>query len=446
MDALADRLGPLPRRLLIGLSGGADSVALTCMLLRRRESEGLALTAVHVNHGLRGAEADADEAFVRDFCDAHGLPLTVKRLDPPEHASEGWAREARYAAFREAYEAAGAEALVLAHHRDDQAETLLLHLLRGSGLTGLSGMARDGQLYGMRVIRPMLGIPRSSLLAALEAEGQPWREDATNAGGAYLRNRIRHRLIPLMEELAPGAASRLAVTAELLREDAAVLDALAEEECSRLTGWHCLPLPALRDLDTGLRRRVLRLWWQRETGCLPDAEVTFRLDALTEAPPGTREMLTGGVPAEAGRFWLHAAVPPEPFEPLPLAGSETAGPGSTLLRLTPSLGGPGGGRRSQEMPEALARSCVVRTRCPGDFIRPFGMTGTQSLQDYFVNRKVDAPFRDSVPLLCIGSEVLWAAGVGAGAVPRWRSEADNVRVIAEGRLIDCLAGPAGDAG
>ena len=438
MRKLAERLGPLPGRLLIGLSGGADSVALARLLLLRREGEPLRLTAVHVNHGLRGADADADEAFVRSFCAAHDLPLTVKRLTPPANPGEGWAREARYAAFREVYAADGAEALALAHHRDDQAETLLLHLLRGSGLTGLAGMARDTGLYGMRVIRPLLGFSRQELIEALRKEGQAWREDATNAGDAYLRNRVRHRLLPLMEELASGAASRLAVTAELLRADDDVLNSLAAAELVRLDGWHSLPLRELRAMSGGLRRRVLRLWWQQETGCLPDSDAAFRLEALTAAPSGTREALMGGTVAEAGARWLHAVTEAETFSPLPLTEGGHAGPGGTTVSMTPSEGAPGDGRRAQELPRALAEACVIRTRRPGDFIHPFGMTGRQSLQDYFVNRKVEAPFRGSVPLLCAGSEVLWAAGVGAGAVPRWRADADSVRVSAQGKLIDCL--------
>ena len=131
-------------RLLIGLSGGADSVALLHLLL----DAGAEVAAVHVNHGLRGAESDGDEAFVRNLCANLNVPLHVYRADPPENPGENWAREVRYGFFRRAMQETGADALVLAHHRDDQAETLLLHLMRGAGLTGLTGMAADTQRDG----------------------------------------------------------------------------------------------------------------------------------------------------------------------------------------------------------------------------------------------------------------------------------------------------------
>ena len=158
------KLQNLPQRLLVGLSGGADSVALLLLLM----DAGKQITAVHVNHGLRGDASDGDEAFVRALCEKHQVPLLTYRADPPDNPGENWAREARYGFFREAMAKTGAEALVLAHHRDDQAETLLLHLLRGAGLTGLTGMSPDTTADGLRIIRPLLGYSRAELRAYLK--------------------------------------------------------------------------------------------------------------------------------------------------------------------------------------------------------------------------------------------------------------------------------------
>ena len=165
-ETLVRRLPRLPERLLIGLSGGADSVALTELLLCLRAQGRVRLWAVHVNHGLRGAQSDEDERFVRELCERENLPLAVYRAHPPEHPGEDWARQARYGFFRQELRRCGAQAVALAHHRDDQAETLLLHLLRGAGLTGLAGMVPEGESLGVKVVRPLLGFSRQELREA----------------------------------------------------------------------------------------------------------------------------------------------------------------------------------------------------------------------------------------------------------------------------------------
>ena len=150
----------LPRELLAGVSGGADSVALLRMLL----DAGIAVTAVHVNHGLRGEASDGDEAFVQALCEALHIPLLTYRADPPDNPGEDWARKVRYGFFCQAAEETGIRVIALAHHMDDQAETLLLHLVRGCGLTGLAGMAADSvNADGLRILRPLLGFTRQEL-------------------------------------------------------------------------------------------------------------------------------------------------------------------------------------------------------------------------------------------------------------------------------------------
>ncbi|MBE5803463.1 MAG: tRNA lysidine(34) synthetase TilS [Clostridiales bacterium] len=405
----------LPKRLIIGLSGGADSVALAHLLLEQREAQGLELSAVHVNHGLRGEASDDDEAFVRDLCARWDLPLDVYRAQPPEHPGEDWARQTRYAFYRQAVAQRQADAVALAHHRDDQAETLLLHLLRGAGLTGLTGMPEDGEVLGVRVIRPLLGCSRRQLREILAQAGLAWREDESNQDTRYLRNALRHELLPLMERLAPGAAQRMAATAELLGEENAVLEQLARRALNDGEAW--LPLDTLKDVPPGLRPRMLRIWWQRYAGDAMQERglsrrQTEQLAQLVEAPVGSRCNLPGG--CHGYRGWTH----------LHLLGRETTKPGVTL-QILEGAEGPGDGKTSQAMPGELLEGCVVRTRQPGDWIRPYGQAGRQSLQDYMTNKRVDAPFRDAVPLLCRGNEVLLAAGIGAGAVPPFAPANEN---------------------
>lgn len=416
------KLQNLPRKLLVGLSGGADSVALLLLLL----DAGCDVTAVHVNHGLRGAESDGDEAFVRSLCEQMNVPLQTCRACPPENPGENWAREMRYGFFRQALRESGADALVLAHHRDDQAETLLLHLLRGAGLTGLTSMAADSARDDMRILRPLLSYSRAELRAYLKEKNQSWREDASNGDARYLRNALRGQVLPLMERLAPGAAARIATTASLLAEDEASLNALTAEFLTCHPG-DALPLDALERQPAGQQKRILRAWWASiaapaEERSLSAAQ-TDALHVLVKADASARCNLPGGWHGQRGWTHLHL-VSPEGASAIP----EYPAAQCPLLSVEAFAGDPGDGRGSQAIPQEWLKDCTVRSRQTGDFIRPFGSEGRQSLQDYFVNRRVDAAFRARVPLLCRGSEVLLVGGVGAGGIPRTNEIDDPVMI------------------
>ena len=406
------KLQSLPDRLLIGLSGGADSVALLLLL----KDAGKQVTAVHVNHGLRGAQSDGDEAFVRALCEENQVPMLVYRADLPEDTGENGAREARYGFFRQAMAQTGAEALVLAHHRDDQAETLLLHLLRGSGLHGLTGMAADSSLMGMRILRPLLAYSRAELRAYLMEKNQPWREDASNDDARYLRNALRKDVLPLLEQLSPGASARMATTAALLAEDEAVLSTLTADILAAHPGG-ALPLEMLHDQPLGLQKRILRAWWVREAA--PEGErslsaaQTEALLSLVEAQALARCNLPGDWSGQRGWTHLHLVPPTQR-----MTIQEHPAADSPLLEVLPYTGDHGDGVHCQVVPKSCLAECTIRSRRAGDFIRPFGGKGSQSMQDHFVNRRIDAAFRDQVPLLCRGSEVLLAGGVGAGNIPR----------------------------
>ena len=416
------KLKELPEKLLIGLSGGADSVALLLLLLETKAQ----VTAVHVNHGLRGMDSDEDEAFVRRLCEDKGVQLLVFRAEPPENASEGWARKVRYGFFRQALQASRAEALVLAHHRDDQAETLLLHLVRGAGLTGLTGMAEDAMAEDMRILRPLLMYSRAELREYLMKQGQGWREDASNADPRYLRNAIRAEVLPCLERLIPGAAERIANTAALLAEDEAMLNSLTAEFLEAHKG-EALPLVLLRNQPRGMQRRILRAWWAAHAAPQEERSLssvqTEALCLLVDASAGAKCNLPGGWLGQSGWTHLHL-VPPGEREVLPEVPAEEC----PFLRVEAYNGDYGDGRHRQAMPASWLTDCTVRSRRKGDYIRPFGSQGKQTLQDYFVNRRVDAAFRDQVPLVCRGKEVLLVGGIGAGAVPCAEDCADPVLI------------------
>lgn len=378
LDTLLERLPPLPQRMLAGVSGGADSVALLRLLL----AAGCSVQAVHVNHGLRGAASDEDEAFVRQLCEVCQVPLMVYRATPPEHPGEDWARRVRYDFFRQAMEHTGAEALALAHHQDDQAETLLLHLMRGAGLTGLTAMSADSSVQGMRIIRPLLYCTRRELQEALIEAHQPWREDASNQDPRYLRNAVRLELLPLMERLAPGASARIAGAALLMQDDENMLN-LQCEAFLQQWGDDALPLEALGKEHPAMQRRILRRWWQHRAGEQDERSLSRRqteaLTALLAAKPGSRCNLPLGW--QAYRGWTHLHI---------IDTNENTVQAARL---------------QGEIPEG----CEVRTRQTGDWLRLPG--GRKSLQDFMVDRKIDAPFRDRVSLVCRGQQVLAAAGI-----------------------------------
>ena len=208
---------PENKNIVVGLSGGADSVCLLYVLVALRKRLGLQLCAVHVHHGLRGVEADADEAYVRDICRAWDVPLKAMRIDAAALAKQ-WGigceeagRRARYEIFEECLQEMGGcrGAIAVAHHRDDCAETLLFHMFRGTGLDGMAGIrpVRKTERESM-IIRPLLETGKTEIESFLQEKGISWRIDSTNTGEDYTRNRIRNRVLPYAEkEICSGAGA-----------------------------------------------------------------------------------------------------------------------------------------------------------------------------------------------------------------------------------------------
>jgi len=276
-------------RVAVAVSGGADSVALLLALHQANHEQrngravglGVGLAAVHVHHGIRGADADADAEFVRALCARLDVPLHVHQADVPALAKknhetmEEAARNVRYAVFRELCGSGAAETIATAHTLSDQAETVLMKLLRGAWTEGISGIHPVLELKPQgRVVRPLLGVTRAELEAFLREQGQPWREDASNADAAYTRNRIRHELLPALRAENPKLDTMLANLAEIARAEQVHWQA----ELTRLLPQVLMPgrpvrgggraasgpacvaieLERLRGMSLALRRRVLR--------------------------------------------------------------------------------------------------------------------------------------------------------------------------------------------
>lgn len=417
--------------LVLGLSGGADSTALLDLLTRLPDYN-IHLVAAHLNHNLRGVESDADEEFCRDLVSCYSIPFESRRVDVTKMAAdyrmnlEDAGRRARIEFFDELRAKYGAAAVLLAHHADDQAETVLMRLLRGSGMTGLSGMAyRNARGY----VRPLLDIARSELEQYLLDRGLGWREDSSNSETAYLRNRIRHQLLPQLEEYNPTIRACLAATASILGDDEALLNELTErafsETCRIGEGKAVCSVGQLRSLSPALRRRVLRHAFKLVAGTLEGVSrrhIDVLCDLLDSDRPNSRLALPQGLAAvrEYGTLLLLPAevamgVSGGDNEP----GLLITGPGSYILPsggsisvefAGPALFPPAGGSAFFD-PATTPFPWLVRTFRPGDRIVPLGMSGRKKVKDVFIDRKIPLSERRRTPLLFCGGELIWIASV-----------------------------------
>jgi tRNA(Ile)-lysidine synthetase-like protein len=244
---------PRGKRLLVAVSGGADSVALLRLLvdINRSDYWRWTLIVAHVSHGIRGRSGTADARFVQSLAEKLGLPHVQRTLRLGKSASEDEARAARLAALAGMVKAKKAVGVVMAHHADDQAETVVMRILRGTGVEGLAAMGAVSRIGTLAILRPLLTVRRAELRACLGEIGQRWREDETNASGRYVRNRVRSEVLPAMEAVAPGCASAIGRLAHLAGETWAVVEQAVD------AAW-AAALVSKRRKRTVLRREVLR--------------------------------------------------------------------------------------------------------------------------------------------------------------------------------------------
>lgn len=427
MPTLAERLlasaardGGVTRadRLAVAVSGGVDST----VLLRTLAEAGWPLIAVHVHHGLR-AEADADAAFVVRLGGEVGVDAEAVRVEVGPGNVQAEAREARYAALEVAARRHGCAAVVTAHTATDQAETVLMNLIRGAGLRGLGGMApRRPLCTGSEValVRPMLEVTRAEVEAEAVRRGWTWREDASNATGVYRRNRIRRDVLPLLDaEGGPGVAVRIARAAATARAalggpaPGAVLDAHGRDT----PAGGRLDVSAVAALPEAVRALVwaeaLHRWAPGATASGPTVE---RIDALLDAPAGRRVEAGGAaVWREAGGLSFGhagAAGPPLPSPVDARSGlwavdTEVGTVWSCLPAPGPSASGPDAVRVDADR---VPGTVTVRPWADGDRIRPVGMDGSKRVSDLLRERGVPASVRRSVLVVAAGEEVLWVVG------------------------------------
>ncbi len=432
IDPVSRFLATLPDlqggRILVALSGGADSVALLHALAALRRKFHFELAAAHLNHALRAAESDRDEAFVRDLCARAGVELIVERargLKPTGGNLEARARTARQRFLAHAAARIGAHYIALAHQADDQAETVMLRLLRGAGVTGLGAMAA---LSAGNVIRPLLEVRRCAILAYLDAIGARFVEDSTNASLKFDRNRVRHRLMPLLEsEFAPGLSRRLVALAAEMRQVDDLLRALAEDalaDCRASDG--SLNLERFNELHPAVAAATLRRYLAATTGDLMGLQrshIDSLLRLCRDGPPNGRIVLPDSWLARR-RYGKLCVV---------MRGEKT-GEGAVSFQVPLAVEGvtvvPEARAvfESELMPRAHAQmprdaseaifdaqgidaGLSVRNFIRGDRIAPLGVPGSRKLKDVFIDNKIPPQQRGRFPVVSLEGRVAWLPGL-----------------------------------
>lgn len=430
----------IPLSIMVALSGGPDSTALLSACIALRDKLAMEVTACHVNHHTRAVESDRDEAFCRELCKTWNIPLAVQHIYPEqqERPSEALLREIRYQNLVEAAGQLGARFVALAHTLNDQIETILFRLFRGTGLAGMAGMEAARRLSpSVLVVRPLLSIPRRECLDYLHRIGIEARQDTSNLDLGYARNYIRHLVIPAIEERFPRFQERIDQLRQRITTEEAFLNDMTSEAFSQLAklpnfGPNTWDLPTFLSFPAAIRRRLVARALQQR-----DIEVTFQrvtciLETIESAAPwGGRMSLSWqwDVSADGNTLrWIDkearepAGITAEMEYPLKVPGLTTIAALGRALKIEAWSGS--GGKPVFPLASAwealvdLSRvklPLVVRGRRPGDHIRPFGMDTLVRLKKYLHTRKRSAPaaeHRSHIFLVADQEEVIWVPGVG----------------------------------
>lgn len=381
-------------KVIAAVSGGADSVAMLFALYLLRDELGITLEAAHFNHHLRGAESERDEAFVTDFCGRYCIPLHLGsgRIVPGKKGLEAAARDARYAFLRRL-----PGKVATAHTADDNAETVLMRLIRGTGLKGLGAIAP----VSGNVIRPMLTVTRDDVEAFLEEYALPHVEDSSNGTDDFLRNRIRHGILPLMRAENPRIGENLSAMALLLRQDEACLQAMIPEE-------QMPDVSRLKAMEPALRRRALERFLKAQGVREPEQIHILQAEQLLyHWSPSAAMQFPGGVTIgrQYDRLVRLECAPELPETRLSVPGETCIGGKRFVSEYATDL---------EERPDSVlvcpVGALTVRSRRSGDTMRLPG--GTRSLKKMYIDRKIPASQRAAVPVLADDRGVLAVFGIG----------------------------------
>ncbi len=441
---LVNGLAHSSRPLVIGVSGGPDSLTLLYALHRLSPKLGLDLHVAHFNHGLRGPASDSDAIFVKDEAESLGLSFSTAKeyvkSRPKGHSRslEEQAREARYYFLARTAREQDAVGIAVAHTADDQTETILLHLIRGAGLRGLVGMLPVSETstpwdFGFTLFRPLLDVTRVQTEAYCEALSLEPRIDHTNLLPETLRNRLRLEILPQLRQYNPRFTDALIRLAKSASNDLAFIQSHVNEITTNLVeqveSGFSIPRRNLADIHPALRRRVLVRTLELLTGSPIDIGAAHinALESLVAGDTGSTLDLPNGIHASLGYEGLllirnptPSALPrrqepiPLPDEPYPIAiPGKTSIPGWTIMatieETLPSNRDFGPYTALFDM-DRLNGPITVRRRRNGDRYTPLGMTGSKKLQDFLTDAKVPRHLRDSIPIVLSADQIIWVVG------------------------------------
>ena len=451
------------RRLLVAVSGGPDSVCLLHILIRLQEELKIKLHVAHLNHQLRGVDSEDDAQYVARLVHRLAVPATIEQRDVKayqahHHASlEETAREVRYTFLAQVAESIGADRVAVGHTTDDHIETVLMHLIRGTGSRGLRGLQPNSQWQSqdnsLAVIRPLLPVSRQETANYCHNHRLKPRMDASNLSLASLRNRVRHQLLPLLQNYNPQVIDALSRTARIAVDDFAFLDG----ESARLWGniaqrqrdTVTLDKEGFLGLPLALQRHLLRTAIEELSGNLKDIETRHIEEILTALakPAGKRLSLPGGLVfvIEYNQYLL--ALDSAVLSPFPVLNNgfvlkipgETLFPGwSVKADIVDSPVVKGKGTKKVESINNFTAyfdwnkagdRLLVRCRQPGDRFQALGMSLPKKVGEFMIDAKIPRAWRQRVPVVCSPRQILWVVG--------WRID-DRVKVTEDTRQVLCL--------
>ena len=418
-------------RVLIGLSGGADSVCMTHILYTLRNRLKIELFAAHLNHGIRGEEADRDESFVRNYTEKMGIPFFVKHVDIPGDAKklgiseELCGRNARYDFFETLAKQHGISKIATAHNKNDQAETILMNFIRGASIQGLCGIpVRRGN-----IIRPILDLTRTEILEYLHKQGQDFVTDSTNNEEDYTRNKIRLNLLPeIQKNFNPNFVESAVRNGQNIRQDKEFLEQIAEDAYRKCVTDGKADVQLLRHEHISIRRRILYKMLVEQIGASDVSAfyIEHMDELLTAGKTGNRIDLPRNTEAaiEYGRF----TVRKKQSGPLDFAYRLTVGCTTEIPELGISVSLEKTDHAGKEVFTFPAGAeIILRNRRNGDVFYPEGMQGKKKLKDYFIDEKISREQRKKIGILTVDGEI--ACLVGKRRDRRFAFRDRGVRVV-----------------
>jgi tRNA(Ile)-lysidine synthase len=431
---------------LVAVSGGPDSIALLQLLRDLQDDFSLRLEVAHVEHGMRGSEGKHDARFVQVSAERLGLRFHLGETDIPLRRSragggnlEQLARQERYRFFFATARAGNLNKIATAHTENDQAETVLMWLLRGAGGQGLGAITPARRMdfsdhqpqRCLTLIRPLLATSKKEIFELLEERNLKFCFDHTNDDTALLRNWLRHDLLPRVEQrVDPGVPSRLAHTAEVLRDEALFIESLAQERLGKLCANGSLNCNELQIQPRALQRQILRLWFKRVRGDLRRIDfdhIEKVLELVSQGPPQAQLAIPGGWQFireyDSLRLDKGAPGPTLPYCYALQPGATLTVSEAGVVIQTHRVSRVESAWPSTQLEaifdlDALSAPLVVRNFRPGDRFQPLGMAGHKKVKDLFIEKKAPYSTRALLPLLVMGREVLWLPGYGRSETGR----------------------------